>query len=136
MYIYVEWWPSAKTFFYQQLGHVYLSSKTYFTKISAKGRPCNIHFCFFPDTYYILPIHPAIAAIHRIKLDVHCAVLQYILLFVRLYILAFYSQIMLFRPFFPYCNSSKLMFVYKIQKNIKSCIWHFVYKFFIYRITF
>ena len=36
-----------------------LSSKTYFTKISLSGGPCNIHFCFFPSYFncsFILPV--------------------------------------------------------------------------------
>ena len=54
---------------FQRLGHVFLSSKN----ISAKGWPCNIHFCF-PPTYCRFPLHSAISATQRIKLDIHTRV--------------------------------------------------------------
>ena len=38
----VYWW----NFFSPVVGHVLLSSKTYFSKISVSGGPWNIHFCF------------------------------------------------------------------------------------------
>ena len=40
---------AGKTFFNQQIGHVLLSSKTYFTKLSVMrggGEACSIHFFF------------------------------------------------------------------------------------------
>ena len=51
------------------VGHVLLSSKTYFTKMSIKGGPCNIHF--FPL------ILPAIAAKQCIKFDILATSLLY-----------------------------------------------------------
>ena len=85
-----------------KLGHVYLSSKTYVTKISVKEGFYYIHFCFFPYTNYRLPIHPAIAAIHRVQLDLHSAVLKYILPY------AFNSRMNAILSLFLYCNTQFL----------------------------
>ena len=47
----LKWQYAGKTFFSPVVGHVLLSSKTYFTKISVSGGPCNIHFCSFLCAY-------------------------------------------------------------------------------------
>jgi hypothetical protein len=48
---FLKWQYAGETFFHWLLGHVLLSSKRYFTKISMSGGPCNIHFCIFFCAY-------------------------------------------------------------------------------------
>ena len=43
--------------------------KTYFTKISVSGGPCNIHFCFFLCAYYSFRFLNVITAKRPLKLD-------------------------------------------------------------------
>ena len=59
----------GETFFHQQLGHVPVISKTYFTKISVSGGPCIIHFCFFLWAYYSFSFLIVITARRFLKLD-------------------------------------------------------------------
>ena len=85
---YLKWQYAGETFFHRKLGHVLLSSKTYFNKISVSGGPCNIHFCFFlcACSFSFLIV---ITARRPLKL------------FATICPLVFYSHIMLFHPYIP-----------------------------------